>query len=99
MNTPITQAALDAFKARVAFRGSTESDLVEGVTDLVATMARLERAHAAEREKVKTLRSATDLLMARANDELKSGRPALIAMQWHRIEPIIAALAAMEETK
>jgi len=49
MSTPITQAALDAFKRRVVSRGSTESDLIEGLTELVASMARLECALAIER--------------------------------------------------
>lgn len=71
----------------------------EKVAELRQQRDKLDAQLAAERDKVKTLRSATDLLMARANDELKSGRPALIAMQWHRIEPIIAALAATEDAK
>lgn len=96
MSTPITQAALDAFRARVAFRGSTESDLVEGVTDLVATMARLERAHAAEREKVRALRSALQNLVDEQNDAPLERR----REEWQEaMDEACAALAATEETK
>ena len=89
----------DSFKAR-AERAEADADSTrERALTLANSLDEAQAELAAERDKVKTLRSATDLLMARANDELKSGRPALIAMQWHRIEPIIAALAATEETK
>ena len=86
MSTPITQAALDTFKRRVVFKGSTESDLVEGVTDLVASMARLERAHAAEREKVRALREALDEINSAVNP-----------CSWISIRACAAIAAAMKE--
>ena len=70
MSTPITQSALDAFKARAVFKGATESDLVEGLTDLVASMARVEH----ELAKTERLRFGADADRRQLRAELERER-------------------------
>lgn len=44
------------------------------------------------------LKSALQPLRDRIEDELRTGRPALLAMQWFRIEPIVKALGISAPT-
>lgn len=58
--TPITEAALAAFKSKVTVKGSTETDLIEATNALVQSMARLERTGNKLREALKPFADLLD---------------------------------------
>lgn len=65
--------------------------IVKGADSLIAKLDETEAELA-------VLKAALAPLAARIEDELKSGRPALIAVQWFRLEPIAKALGIATPT-
>lgn len=63
-------------------------DLDEKDAVITALRARIEEA----KDELATLKLALRPLVIRIQDELRSGRPSLVAIHWDRLEPIAKAL-------